>query len=209
MSELLAKSLIKAQKQMVNVVYDAQGQVGNRKFEYTRLPTVLDYVRPIFNECGLSVAQFTAFTDGRTSLVTRVIAADGAFMDFPVHVDIPTGDPKGSMSAIAVARRGGLKMIAMIAETGEDDDGAQAGLQSEIFNEESAKTNCLGALSKRVGDDARATKIVSEWMGRFAGGKRTRNDWAGLWKAINSGEMDKVGLPDPLDTQTNGDASNA
>jgi len=187
----LYAALIRAQAECQNIAKTRSVSAGKYNYEYAELHAVRDDVAPIFAKHGLGIVPINAVVDGRDAVVTRIIHTTGQWLDIPVFVAIPDGDPRGAGSANTYGRRYGLKAAANIAEIDEDDDGGAAAQQASAFDPASARERCFEALAMRThGKHAqRAGELIAGWHERF-NGTPTRQDYRTLYAQITSGQWD-------------------
>ena len=121
----LAKALAAAQSKLEN----ASKNSINPHFRnmYADLAEVLNTVRPVFSEHGLSVIQFPGYESGVASVETVLAHESGEWMSNVAACRVSKDDAQGVGSAITYLRRYSLAAVAGIAQ--EDDD-AQMAVQS-------------------------------------------------------------------------------
>ena len=96
------------------------------KSKYAGLPDIMDAVRPVMAENGLSVIQGgIATSDGTPGITTRLQHTSGQWIESDMFATPAKNDPQGIGSAVTYLRRYGL--CAMLSITpDEDDDGNSA-----------------------------------------------------------------------------------
>lgn len=120
--EKLAAAMAKAQ----GVIENAAKTSVNPHFKnrYADLAEVINTVRPVFAEHGLSVVQFPAYDAGVVSVETVVMHESGQYISRTASCRIGKDDAQGVGSAVTYLRRYSLAAVANIAQ--EDDDGQAA-----------------------------------------------------------------------------------
>ena len=119
--ELFA-ALAKAQ----NAVENAHKGSLNPHFKnrYADLAEVLNTVRPVFSECGLSIIQETSFDGSLVSVTTALCHEKGGFITATASCVPAKADAQGVGAATTYLRRYSLAAITGVAQ--EDDDGQSA-----------------------------------------------------------------------------------
>lgn len=121
----LAKSLIKAQKEMGVVTKKATGQVGQQKYKYADLGDVLEVLIPTLNSNDMAFIQGCGGTsDGVAVVTSEIIHESGQWIRSSLSIRSARNDAQGMGSAITYARRYGATAMGGIAP--EDDDGREA-----------------------------------------------------------------------------------
>lgn len=108
----------------------AQGEVENAsknaanphfKSKYADLAEVLNTVRPVFSENGLSIIQSTEFDGALVSVTTTIAHKDGGYVSSKASCVPSKTDAQGVGSATTYLRRYSLASACGVAQ--EDDDG--------------------------------------------------------------------------------------
>lgn len=108
----------------------AQGEVENAsknaanphfKSKYADLAEVLNTVRPVFSENGLSIIQSTEFDGSLVSVTTTIAHKDGGYVSSKASCVPSKTDAQGVGSATTYLRRYSLASACGVAQ--EDDDG--------------------------------------------------------------------------------------
>jgi len=108
----------------------AQGEIENAsknsnnphyKSKYADLAEVLNTVRPVFSENGLSLIQSTEFDGALVSVTTTIAHKDGGYVTAKASCVPAKTDAQGVGSATTYLRRYSLASVCGIAQ--EDDDG--------------------------------------------------------------------------------------
>jgi hypothetical protein len=108
----------------------AQGEVENAsknssnphfKSKYADLAEVLNTVRPVFSENGLSLIQSTEFDGALVSVTTTIAHKEGGYVTAKASCVPAKTDAQGVGSATTYLRRYSLASVCGIAQ--EDDDG--------------------------------------------------------------------------------------
>lgn len=118
----LATALATAQMKLENASKNAANPHFRSK--YADLAEVLNTVRPVFAEHGLSVTQFPSFAEGLVSVRTVLMHKSGQWMAGDASAPASKLDAQGVGSAITYLRRYSLAAVAGVAQ--EDDDGNAA-----------------------------------------------------------------------------------
>lgn len=116
----IAAAFVAACAEVENVKRDTQGQVGNQKYKYATLESVLEMIHPILAKHKLALAQFV---DG-DSLMAMLIHESGEKLGLGSYSLGPIGKHQERGSAITYGRR--YQLTAIFGITQEDDDGAAA-----------------------------------------------------------------------------------
>ena len=119
--ELFA-ALAKAQ----NAVENAHKGSLNPHFKnrYADLAEVLNTVRPVFSECGLSIVQETSFDGSLVSVTTALCHEKGGYITAIASCVPAKADAQGVGAATTYLRRYSLAAVTGVAQ--EDDDGQSA-----------------------------------------------------------------------------------
>ena len=118
----LGTALALAQGDLKNPLKDATNP--HFKSKYADLAGVIDAVRPIFSEHGLSVSQHPSMEGDIVTVETLVIHKSGQYMLSAVSAPVGKRDAQGVGSAITYCRRYSLAAVAGVAQ--DDDDGNAA-----------------------------------------------------------------------------------
>ncbi len=123
-----------AQAEMPPVVKRQKAEIptksgGSYSYSYADLGDVLEAVRPVLNEHGLSVAQSPITEDGKVGVLTYIYHTSGHFEQFgPLF--LPAGnDARGAGSAVTYARR--YALCAVLGISPDDDDDGEAASEPE------------------------------------------------------------------------------
>jgi len=91
------KRVVKAFSEMPETLPETQGQIGNRKYTYVPLPTILNTIRPILAKHDLAIRQETSSylnEEGEeiktVSVETIVFASDGEIRSKPISISVHT-----------------------------------------------------------------------------------------------------------------------
>ena len=115
----LAAALAAAQAELRNPVFDSQNP--HFKSKYADLAEVLNTVRPVFSENGLSIIQSTEFDGALVSVTTTIAHKDGGYVSSKASCVPSKTDAQGVGSATTYLRRYSLASACGVAQ--EDDDG--------------------------------------------------------------------------------------
>lgn len=123
-------NLDKANPALFAALAKAQGEVENAsknssnphfKSKYADLAEVLNTVRPVFSENGLSLIQSTEFDGALVSVTTTIAHKEGGYVTAKASCVPAKTDAQGVGSATTYLRRYSLASVCGIAQ--EDDDG--------------------------------------------------------------------------------------
>ncbi len=165
-------------KELATALAKAQGQLENAsksstnphfKSKYADLAEVINTVRPVFAEHGLSVMQCPSFADGIVSVETIVMHSSGEWMASTVSAPVSKQDAQGVGSAITYCRRYSLAAVAGIAQ--EDDDANSA------VGKGPAKQTTV-AIKKQPLTPERFTAALEKVKAGDYEWERLANDWA-------------------------------
>jgi len=115
----LATALAKAQGSITNATKSSANPFFKSK--YADLAEVINTVKPVFSEHGLSVTQLPAYENGLVSVETVLMHSSGQWLSSTISSPVAKQDAQGVGSTITYCRRYGLAAVAGIAQ--EDDDG--------------------------------------------------------------------------------------
>lgn len=118
----LAAALAKAQAKLENASKSSSNP--HFKSKYADLAEVLNTVRPVFAEHGLSISQFPSYENGVVSVETILLHSSGQWLSGSISAPISKLDAQSVGSATTYCRRYSLAAVAGIAQ--EDDDGNNA-----------------------------------------------------------------------------------
>jgi len=120
-------------KELATALAKAQGQLENAskasvnphfKSKYADLAEVINTIRPVFADHGLSVMQCPSFEGGIVSVETVLMHSSGEFIASTVSAPVSKQDAQGVGSAITYCRRYALAAVAGIAQEDDDANGA-------------------------------------------------------------------------------------
>lgn len=114
----IAKAFVAVCAKVENVKRDTTGQVGNQKYKYATLESVLEVLHPLWVENKLACPQFVV----DDVLYTQLVHESGELIEFGKYNLGAMTKSQDRGSAITYARRYMLCSIFGIAQ--EDDDGA-------------------------------------------------------------------------------------
>ena len=120
----LAKALVKFNTKVGKISKDAKNPFF--KNNYATLDNIIDEVRPVLAEFGLSVLQLPSGDGENIQISTLLMHESGEWLESESLIMKPVkNDPQGLGSAITYARRYALQSFLSL-NTGEDDDGNNA-----------------------------------------------------------------------------------
>lgn len=147
----LHEALAYVQAKVDNVAREASGQAGGAKFKYATLDSILNMLRPIMAEVGLSVLQYvednaliTVISDSFGTSITCGSYALGEFI----------GDQKRGAS-ISYARRYQLAAIFFIAQEDDPDK------SNKVWATKKARLNFETVLLNRVDTASSVSELTS------------------------------------------------
>lgn len=153
----------------------AQGEIENAsknaanphfKSKYADLAEVLNTIRPVFAQHGLSLIQSPAY-DGSLASVTTVLAhKSGGYLTGTASCVPAKSDAQGIGSATTYLRRYGAAAVAGIAQ--EDDDGQAAAHDKKpaaISDADQAKAADFKAAIEQASDDGELTRVATDLAG--------------------------------------------
>lgn len=162
-------------KELATALAKAQGQLENAsksstnphfKSKYADLAEVINTVRPVFAEHGLSVMQCPSFEAGVVSVETVVMHSSGEWMASTVSAPVSKQDAQGVGSAITYCRRYSLAAVAGIAQEDDDANSAvgkaptkPAAKQKQSLNDE----RFAAALTKVKAGDYDWERLANDW----------------------------------------------
>ncbi len=118
----LSKALSIAQSKIENASKNSANP--HFKSKYADLAEVLNTIRPVFSECGLSFVQFPSYCDGIAHVDTLLMHESGEWISNTSSAPVTKQDAQGVGSATTYLRRYSLAAMAGIAQ--EDDDANSA-----------------------------------------------------------------------------------
>lgn len=133
---------------------------GKQAYTYASLDDIMVVIRPILQECGLSVAFTTTLTEGMITaecILRHGIHSERHGVTLPMPGDMRVNDTQKAGAALSYAKRYALCAALNLVVTDEDDDAG--GLGETITEEDAIKiTEMLEALG---GDNYRR---FLEWL---------------------------------------------
>jgi len=112
----ISASINKSQSKFMHVVKDVKGARGL----YASLPAVIESVRPILNENGISVLQHSHPSETGVCLSTVLLHTSGEWIaDGGLFIPCVKNDPQAFGSAMSYARR--YSLLAMLGVAADDD----------------------------------------------------------------------------------------
>ena len=125
----LAAALCLAQSKIQDATRDTQAH----KYKYADLSQVLQIIRPVFSEHGLSLSQFPTGGGEHVSLDTILMHKSGEWLSskFTMPVEVRNGVSKAQASGMVIAYMRRYAASAIAGITQEDDDAAAKRGQEE------------------------------------------------------------------------------
>ena len=131
-----------------NVKRDTDGQVGNTRYKYATIDSVLAVVHPLLSENGLALAQYVDGDNLRSILIHK----SGEQIEFGSYALGQIGKHQERGSAITYGRRYQICSIFGIAQ--EDDDGAAASggvaAKHKVFKTAKMRTDWANMFTARL-----------------------------------------------------------
>lgn len=162
----LATALAKAQAKIENAVKNSANP--HFKSKYADLAEVLNTVRPVLAEHGLSVAQFPSLDGSIASVETILMHSSGEWISSIASAPVSKQDAQGVGSATTYLRRYSLAALAGVAQ--EDDDGnaavSPAPQRQQAKPQKSALTNdrFQAAIERVRAGEYPLDKLKSDWL---------------------------------------------
>jgi hypothetical protein len=152
--DLLAKALIKVQREMKGAIKDSTNPFFKSK--YADLESVWDACRDLLTKNDLCIVQTTG-VDERMDIClnTHLIHASGQWIRGVLPICPKSNDPQGVGSAITYARRYGLAAIVGVIQV--DDDGEKA------MDRQSVVQRPVPGLAKNSCDQCGKTMMISKF----------------------------------------------
>jgi len=123
----LAKALSRFQAEVKNPANTANNPFYKSK--YAPLSEILNVVRPVLANHGLSVMQMPGGDSQETSITTVLMHESGEWIESePLTMKSVKNDPQGAGSVITYARRYSISAILGISSEGDDDANSASGL---------------------------------------------------------------------------------
>lgn len=121
----LAVALAKFQGKVSNPSNSRTVSAGKFSYQYAPLDEILNLVRPLLSENGLSIIQAPMSSEGNVSVSTILLHDSGEYIELePITLKMDKITAQGAGSAITYARRYALSAVLGIAS--EDDDDANS-----------------------------------------------------------------------------------
>jgi hypothetical protein len=138
----LAKALVKFNSKVSKISKDANNPFF--KNNYATLDNIIDEVRPILTENGLSILQIPSGDGENVIMKTLLLHESGEFLESDELIMKPVkNDPQALGSAISYARRYSLNAFLSL-NTGEDDDGNNASQPQKPKQQQQSKPPVSG-----------------------------------------------------------------
>lgn len=119
----LYEALLAAQKTLSGVAKNAENPF--HKSKYADLQSILDTIKPVYNELGILIQQTNKPCDNGIIVVTELIHTEtGETLQSELQLPLKDNNPQGAGSALTYARRYALACVAGLYQ--EDDDGNAA-----------------------------------------------------------------------------------
>ena len=138
----LATALSKFQGNIKNPANSKTVSAGKFSYKYSPLDEILNLVRPLLSENGLSIIQFPTSQGNTVGVTTMLTHSSGEFIEFdPIVLAMDKQSAQGAGAAITYARRYALSAILGISS--EDDDDAIS-IEPESTSNKGKKSNTKG-----------------------------------------------------------------
>ena len=133
------KKLFEAYKAMGNPLMDATGQIGQRRYQYASLASVLKVVRPALAEQGLMLTQGVSYLEGdKPFLVTKVADGEGAETVLDVRAMHENANAQHYGSYETYMRRYALLTVFGLVGDEDDDGVATTPQEAQASQDEAA-----------------------------------------------------------------------
>ena len=153
----LSKALAKFNAKVGKISKDASNPFFKNK--YATLDTIIEEIRPILAEFGLSLLQLPASDGTNVQISTLLIHESGEWLESETLAMKPVkNDPQGMGSAITYARRYSLQSFLSL-NTGEDDDGNNASNTSQQKKPTTNNAGSIGTLENKVNELSKLRKV--------------------------------------------------
>lgn len=143
------------QNQLINALIEAQKKAGHAQAaainpafssKYVQLEDLIDYVTPIFNECGIWIQQKSHIQEGGICVETVFQGHGASISSGMVFVRADKQTPQGYGSAMTYARRYSLSLATGVGGD-KDDDGNKAQQETKTTR---VKTRQVRPAAKKV-----------------------------------------------------------
>lgn len=152
----ILESLVNVCGKVENVTRDKQGQVGNQKYKYATLESVLAVLQPLLEAEGLALVQYVEGDE----LVAKLAHKSGTTIDMGRYNLGALIDHQKRGSAITYGRR--YQLCAIFGITQEDDDAASAGNVSKkkgYFPSLAERNRVLDRIEKQMDESASLSEL--------------------------------------------------
>lgn len=145
------------------------------KNKYASLDNIIDEIRPILTECGLSIIQMPGGDGEKFTMNTMLIHESGEWIESdPIVMRPVKNDPQGIGSCTTYARRYSLAAFLSL-NTGEDDDGngashAPQGSYNRPNNQQAQQPSNNSVISEKV------SEAQLRMIGKLKNEKRVSDD---------------------------------
>jgi len=113
----ISPAIVKALNELENISRDKEGQVGNLKFKYATLASMLDEIKPVLEKHGLCVLQFLGDDNESARVETVFLHDSGEWISGYTGARLPySPDPQTYGVNITSVRRFALAAACMIAQ---------------------------------------------------------------------------------------------
>lgn len=162
----LAAALATAQGKLEFAVKDSQNP--HFKNTYASLSSVLDAIRPVFSECGLSVSQDPVSEGDMVGVATTLMHKSGQWKRGVLMCKPGKSGPQEIGSIITYFRRYGLSAVAGITQDDEDGETAHGRPTQQQVNPRPAGLGqvMVGMLKERGFTAAKAIALYNELLGK-------------------------------------------
>ena len=181
----ISTALAKAQGELQNVHKNAANPFFKSK--YADLAEVLNIIRPVMADNGISITQHPSYGEGNVYVTTLVSHSSGQWMQSCLSAPVAKADAQAVGSAVSYCRRYAIASIAMVAQTDDDAEGAvlRSGKDAPVAK-------------KAVEKDEPKVELDAAIVGNLQAAK-TLKDLAAVWSAINTGiRHDYAGVKDEI-----------
>ena len=186
----LAVALAKFQGKVSNPSNSKTVSAGKFSYKYAPLDEVLNLVRPLLSENGLSVIQAPMSNEGNVSVSTILLHDSGEYIELePITLKMDKITAQGAGSATTYARRYALSAVLGIASE-DDDDGNSIEPNGENKNSSLAsdkQLQYLYKLSKQKGFESQMSGYIKKTYNRNSSKELTKQEASEIIQML--GEM--------------------
>lgn len=186
----LAVALARFQGKVNNPSNSKTVSAGKFSYKYAPLDEVLNLVRPLLSENGLSVIQAPMSSEGNVSVSTILLHDSGEYIELePITLKMDKITAQGAGSAITYARRYALSAVLGIASEDDDDGNSiepnDANKNSSLASDK--QLQYLYKLSKQKGFESQMSVYIKRTYNRNSSKELTKQEASEIIQML--GEM--------------------